>query len=174
MVAARGRPGAPGHQSRIPMLRPCLLAALLIGAASSAQAQWSSGFGQGTNEASVRNGSGASLIIACPAGQADRAPSLYLESARLGRAALDGEVNVIVGGEAYGFELRRGAFRATNRAASGTLTALVDALRRAGGGTFTVQVAPGGPAETFPLRGARAALTEPNGRSILAGCAGAG
>ena len=180
MVAARpigAPPGAaagPVTDPRFPMLKRLTLAALLTAATSAAQAQWTSGFGQGTNEAGVRNGSGASLTIDCPSGQANRAPGLFVESARLGRAAADGQVNVVVNGEAYNFTLQGGAFRAANRAASGTLTALVDALRRAGGGSFTVQVAPHGPRETFPLRGARAALTQPNGRSILAECAGAG
>lgn len=156
------------------MLRPLALAALLLPALGlAAQAQWSTGFGQGTTEATVRNGSGASLTITCPAGQANRAPGLFIESARLGRAAANGEVNVVVRGEAYSFSLRGGGFQAASRADSGTLTALVDALRSAGGGSFAVQVSPSGPEETFPLRGARAALTQPNGRSILAGCAGA-
>jgi hypothetical protein len=118
--------------------------------------RWTLGFGQGTFEAIVENGSKSSVNIYCPSGQTDTTPGMFIDAGRVKPKAKEHvDVRIIVGGKSYPFTLEENQFQASGRANRNSLYSLVDALARSKAKTFKVEFPKFGVAETFPLLGAR-------------------
>ena len=137
-----------------------VVASLLLAAhAWAGKNRWTIGFGQGTFEAIVETGSGASVNIYCPSGQIDRTPGMFIDVGRVKpKAKQHVDVQIIVDSKNYPFTLEENQFQASDRATFNSLHALVDALAKSKGKTFKVEFPKFGTAETFPLLGAKTAF----------------
>lgn len=139
-------------------------------AAHAVDYRWTSGFGQGTTEALIRNGEGASFNIYCPAGSTDTTPGLIVETRKISlRTGAPVDLQIVVDGRNLAFTLQEGQARADARGTRLGLNALARALASSKAKTFTVEFPAQRKAERFSLLNARDALMEGKA-SILEPC----
>jgi hypothetical protein len=147
----------------------CALVAALIVPASAKSFRWTTGFGQGTIEAIIRNVGGASVNIYCPAGQAEPVPGIFIETRAITfKAGEPAAVQFVVDGKNLAFDFQEIQFEAKSAEQRTALSALIDALVKSKGKSFTVTYPKLGRSEQFSLRGAKKAMT--SGKEFLDGC----
>jgi hypothetical protein len=146
-----------------------LLLLMSVQEAVAADQRWTTGFGQGTVEAIIRNASGSDVNIYCPAGQTDTTPGMFIQLKRVRpRAKEQVDVRIVVDGRKHTFRLDEIQFLASGRASMNSLSALIDALATSRSRKFSVEFPKFRMTEQFSLLGAKAALK--SGRSFLTGC----
>jgi hypothetical protein len=91
----------------------CALLAALTLPASAKDFRWTNGYGQGTTEAIIRNASGASVNIYCPAGQAETTPGMFIETKTISfKAGEQAAVQFVVDGRTLAFDFQEIQFEA--------------------------------------------------------------
>jgi hypothetical protein len=136
---------------------------------ASAAERWTVAFAQGTTEAIIRNGPGASVNIYCPSGQADPTPGMFVEVKKVSpKAGEKVAVRFVVDGKAYPFEIDEIQFLAKTDSQKSDLSALIEALTRSKGKSFAVEFPKLGISERFSLAGAKKAMT--SAKELLDGC----
>ena len=149
------------------ILAAVAVSALALPAAAQNDARWTSGYGQGIHEASVRNASGAQFSVSCPDGSPTARPGLLLTLPELeGGETIDAvDAAVTVDGAEHPWRLDRKvqdqnqvvfAWEAAGPQTAGQLSDLITRLRN--GNSMTVSVPGDRVEETFALAGSSAAL----------------
>lgn len=147
----------------------CAVLAALTLPASAKDFRWTNGYGQGTTEAIIRNASGASVNIYCPAGQAETTPGMFIETKTITfKAGEQAAVQFVVDGKNYAFDFQEIQFEAKGAEKHKALSALIDALVKSKGKVFAVEFPKLGKSEKFSLLGARKAMT--SAKEFLDGC----
>jgi hypothetical protein len=128
--------------------------------------RWTRGFAMGTDEAIIRNASGASLNIYCPSGQTDTTPGMFIETNKVrfkkGEQVL---VQIVVDGKNHPFNFDEVQYIAGGRSFRLALDRLVDALKEAKAKSFVVEFPKQRVAERFSLLNVKDAIGD-----ILSGC----
>ena len=148
-----------------------ILLSIVAGAAAlaaPAKQRWTTGYTQGTVNATIRNVQGASLDIYCPAGGT---PGMFIEAKTLKPAAQQTvDVQFVVDGKSHPFQFDEIQFQAKDAAGIANLGAVIDALAKSRSSSFVMQLPKLGTSETFSLAGARKALA--SSKDFLEECNG--
>jgi len=143
--------------------------ALTLAIGASAQAatfRWTTGYGQGTVEAIIRNAQGADLNIYCPWGGT---PGMFIKAKSFKPAAKQMvDVAIVVDGKSHPFQFAEIQFQAKDAASLADLGAVIDALAKSRSNSFVLQFL--GTSETFSLAGAKKALK--SSKDFLEDCSG--
>jgi hypothetical protein len=140
---------------------PLAILCVAIGATSAwaANDRWTTGFGQGTFEAIIRNSNRSSVNLYCPEGQEDTTPGMFIEVKRVQPAAKEKvTVQIIVDGVIHEFLMDEIQFRPDTKTDWSNYYALAGALTASGQKSFVVKFPKYNVEETFSLNGARKAL----------------
>jgi hypothetical protein len=143
---------------------------LTINFALAVDYRWTLGFAQGTSEAIIRNESGSSVNIYCPAGQIDTTPGMFVNVSRVRPKPREQiTIQIVVDGKSFPFDLDEIQYIATGRANREALASLVSAFAGSKGRSFVVEFPKFGMAERFSLVDVRRAVGSGRG-SVLDGC----
>lgn len=122
--------------------------------------RWSQGFGHGTTEALVRNKTGASLNIYCPAGSQDTTPGMFVDTnAFKTKKGTSVDIQIIVDGKNHPFEIKDTQYLAAGRGFRNNLEELVSSIRSSKNKYFTVEYPKYNVVERFSLLNARSSLS---------------
>lgn len=146
------------------LLRAALPTALAILTASPALAveyRWTSGTGQGSVEASIRNRTGSTFRVFCASGTDERRAGIILEGlARTTPTSKPLDVQVVVDGKNYPFSVTDGYGPVAARAGRFTLEGMAKAMLASRSKRFTIEYPALDKSETFSLGNVGDALRE--------------
>lgn len=140
---------------------PTALAILTASPALAVEYRWTSGTGQGSVEASIRNRTGSTLRVFCGSGTGERRAGIILEG--LARTAPKGkslDVQVVVDGKNYPFSVMDGYGPVAARAGRFALEDMAKAMLASRAKRFTVEYPTLDKSETFSLGNVGDALRE--------------
>lgn len=149
---------------------PTALAFLTASPALAVEYRWTSGTGQGTVEASIRNRTGSTFRVFCGSGTDERRAGIILEG--LARTAPTGkalDVQVVVDGKNYPFSITDGYGPVAARAGRFALEEMAKAMLASRVKRFTVEYPALDKSETFSLGNVGDALRE-RGSTIVTPC----
>ncbi len=155
---------------RLRSFLPPVLAILMASPALAIDYRWTSGTGQGTVEASIRNRTGSTFRVFCGSGTDDRQMGILLEG--LATTAPKGrplDVQVVVDGKNFPFAVTDGYGVVSARSSRFDLEAMAKAMLASKATSFTIEYPSLDKSETFPLGDVADALSD-RGGTIVTPC----